>query len=172
MAKLTINEMILKTISTKLNKEPKYKEILEAMGYIVFDSEWSSYNNWSVGNKNNNRLVVLSKGYDNKKRLYGGGSPIKTNDFRKVDYVGYLNCNRIKYYTPYFNDKGVETKYSKLRYSMKHTKQMIEVTDGIIENLQSRINDLTTRLEKEQKSKNGYLKELTEIRKEITELKK
>lgn len=165
MAKLTINEMILKTISTKLNKEPKYKEILEAMGYIIFDSEWSSYNNWSVGNEDNNRLVVLSKGYDNKKRLYGGGSPIKTNDFKKVDYVGYLNCNRIKCYTPY-------SKYSKLRYSMKHTKQMIEVTDGIIENLQSRINDLTTRLEKEQKSKNGYLKELTEIRKEITELKK
>lgn len=168
MAKLTINEMILKTISTKLNKEPKYKEILEAMGYTIFDSGWSDYNNWSVKNKETNRLVVLSRGYDNKKRLYSGGSYIRTNDFKKVDYVGFLNCNREKY-NPYISYS--ETEYSKLRKRIKQTKMFIHYKNENIEETQEKIKKLQDYLEQERKEKNEYLKDLAEIKRKIQELK-
>ena len=53
---LTINEMIYKTISTKLKKEPKYKEILEQLGYTVFDSDYSDYDCWSVKNNETEKM--------------------------------------------------------------------------------------------------------------------
>ena len=32
---MTTNEMILKTLTTKVTKEPKYKSILEDMGFTI-----------------------------------------------------------------------------------------------------------------------------------------
>lgn len=169
MAKLTINEMILKTISTKLNKEPKYKEILETMGYTVYDSTWSGYNNWTVRNEKTNREIVFSRGYDGRKRLYDGSRNIKTYDFKKVDYAGYLNCKR-KPYNPYSSTE--ENKYSKLRYGLKHTKEMIQMDNRCIESIQNKINKLTDRLNREMECRNERFKHLEKIRKEIKELKK
>jgi len=94
---MTTNEMIYKTISTKLTKTPKYKDVLEDMGFRVYDSGDSVCGCWTVGLPETNRIVLFSKGYDNKKRLYGGydDSPIHTTNPKMVDYVGLLKSKRI-----------------------------------------------------------------------------
>lgn len=87
---MTTNEMIYKTITTKLTKEPKYKSILEDMGYKVYNSDMSACGCWTVENPENGRCILFSKGYDSRRRLYGGYKPVETKDFKKVNFVGYL----------------------------------------------------------------------------------
>lgn len=92
---LTVNEMIYKTLTTKETKVPKYKAILEALGYeLVKDHGWSTYDYWAIKLKEDNRILVISTGYDKKKRLYKTASAIKTKDITKVDFVNLIKINR------------------------------------------------------------------------------
>lgn len=71
---ITVNQMILNTLLTKLDKEPKYKEVLETLGYEIFDSDWSSVGNWSVrlkGTDTNGICISRDRG---GKRGYFKGS--------------------------------------------------------------------------------------------------
>ena len=92
---MTTNEMIYKTINTKLTKEPKFKSVLEDMGYEVFNSDWSDYGNWTVKNPKTGRLVALSRSSRGGKRgIYNGWYCIKEGDISKVNLVGYLGKKR------------------------------------------------------------------------------
>ena len=143
---MTTNEMILKTISTKTTKEPKYKSILEDMGYVICISDWGECGCWCVENPVTDRLVVFSKGYDKKKRLYGGYKPIKEKDYKKIDFVGYLKCTRT------YGDKKTN------KYNEQKAQKKIEEAIKNFEYLQSRYDENVSKLE--------------ECRKKVKELKK
>lgn len=126
---MTTNEMIYKTITTKLTKEPKFKSILEDMGYVVYESEWSEYGNWTVKNPKNGRMVALSRSYDRKRGLYDGWKYIKDStdgDIRKVNLVGYLGKEKI-------SRQRVNAEYKNLRAKIKECKKNIKEQEDYLE---------------------------------------
>ena len=134
---MTTNEMILKTISTKLTKEPIYKSILEDLGYEVYDSKWSAYNNWAIKNKKTGNTVLFSKGYDNKKRLYDTSRPINARNFKEVDYVGLLKKEK----RPRFSNTNT-SEYAILRDKIKESKWSIEYYKKDIEGKRKRLDEI------------------------------
>ena len=88
-----INKKIATTIRTKLYKDPKYRADLEAEGFELFNNDGSEYGNWEVRGTNGN-TVCLSKGYDNKPRIYDGYSPVATKDsIDDFDFYNYLTLD-------------------------------------------------------------------------------
>lgn len=88
-----INKKIVNTIKTKVTKELRYKADLEAEGFSIIDNKDSTYNNWTVVGTNKH-TVCLSKGRDNKPRIYDGFSPIGTKDaIDDFDFYNYLTLN-------------------------------------------------------------------------------
>lgn len=70
MTTMTINEMIYKTLTTKMTKEPKYRKELEALGLEIVANNWSDcYNYWLVRNPVTRRELVINKDYGNKKNI-------------------------------------------------------------------------------------------------------
>ena len=163
MKSITVNEMIYKTITTKTNKEPKYKNVLEAMGYTVYNSSWSEYDYWAVKNEATNRMIVFSKGYDKKKRLYDEWRTIKDKDFKKVNLTGYLNCIR-EHYNPY---NVTKSKYRKLREKFKQAKYNLKYSNRKIDEIQQEIDVLTKRLEEAKKYRSEDLKVIDEVKSAI-----
>ena len=91
---MTINEMIYKTLTTKITKEPKYKEALEALGYeLVKDHDWSEYDYWGIKTAEG-KVLVISKGKDNKRHLYTTAKFVQTNDIQKVDFENLIRTDR------------------------------------------------------------------------------
>lgn len=162
---MTTNEMIYKTLTTKVTKEPKYKSILEDMGYVICNSDWGECGCWCVENPVTDRLVVFSKGYDRKKRLYGGYRPIKTKDYKKIDFVSYLKCTRT------YSDRKTN-KYNELRNDIKITKEYIEYYKKDMEKAQEKIEKAIKDFEYIQSHYNEKVLKLEECRKKVKELKK
>lgn len=162
---MTTNEMIYKTITTKLTKEPTYKTILEDMGYEVYDSTWSEYNNWAIKNPKTGRTVLFSKGYDNKRRLYDIARPINANNFKLVDYVGLLNKK------PYVSPCDNRSEYNKLKDTIGSQKFYIKCWERDIRDIQKKIDALIKDVEKYK----GYItrdqKILDDARQRVLELK-
>ena len=124
---MTTNEMIYKTINTKLTKEPKFKSVLEDMGYEVFNSDWSDYGNWTVMNPKTGRLVALSRSSRGGKRgIYNGWYCIKEGDISKVNLVGYLGKEKV-------SRKMVNTEYKYLRAKIKECKKGIKEYEDYLE---------------------------------------
>jgi hypothetical protein len=93
--KLTVNEMIYKTLTTKVSKIPKYKDELEALGYKLNSTHaWSTYDYWGIETGIPGRILLISSGYDKKKRLYKTAKHIKTKDITKVDFENLIKTNR------------------------------------------------------------------------------
>ncbi len=89
-----MNKMIANTIATKLHRTPKFKAELEAAGLKIIDNGWSTYNNWAVEGPNG-KTVCLSKGRDNKPRIYNGPGSIASKDaVNAFDFVNYLCIDR------------------------------------------------------------------------------
>lgn len=90
--KITVNEMILNTIWTKMPKEPKYKSILEQLGYEVFDNDWSSQKYWAVREKGDKgEGVCVSKDYENTTAYFGGSVCIRwPRKSERAKQVGHL----------------------------------------------------------------------------------
>lgn len=92
---MTVNEMIYKTLTTKITKEPKYKEPLEALGYeLVKDHDWSTYDYWGIKMAEGNRVLLISKGRDNKRHLYKTFSAVRTKDITKVNFESLIKTDR------------------------------------------------------------------------------
>ena len=93
--KLTVNEMIYKTLTTKITKEPKYRNELEALGYeLVSDHNWSTYDYWGIRTLENNSVLLISKSYGGKKMLYRTTHHIQTKDIQKVDFENLIKTDR------------------------------------------------------------------------------
>lgn len=163
---MTTNEMIYKTITTKLTKEPTYKSVLEDLGYEIYDSTWSSYNYWTVKNKRTGKAVLFSKGYDNKRRLYDIARPIETNDFKKVDYVDLLNKKRDY---RLFEECG---KYSKLRSVIRESKSMIRAYERWENEERKELEEITDKIKRYNKQKADYQNRLDNARNEVAELRR
>ena len=95
MKKLTVNEMIYATLNTKNTKTPKYKEVLEALGYeLVADHIYSEYNYWGIRTAEG-LVLSFSKDYEGKRGLFKTGCRVHAKNFKKVDYVNLIKTNRI-----------------------------------------------------------------------------
>lgn len=170
---MNTNEMILKTIKTKLTKTPVYKTTLENLGYEVFDSEESHYGYWTVKNTETGRMILISQGYDGKRRLYGNWSCIKTNDFKKVDYVNLLKTNRPSVNNPYASDyvyRNFERgKYYDLREIIKKNKNYIKYKEDRIEEYKKQILNIKKYMDYEKEMLDKYIAELCMVREIIKE---
>ena len=165
---MTTNEMIYKTISTKVAKEPIYKSVLEDLGYEVYDSGWSEYDNWTVGSKSTNKSVVLSKGYDNKKGLFDKQDRIPTKNIKKVNFADYLNKNR----SAEWRDAGKKrSRYYRLRTIIKSSKSNIWWYEDLYTHKKEQIEELTKDLERYHNAITSYQKKLDAARKKVAELK-
>lgn len=92
--KLTVNEMLYQTLHTKITKEPKYKEVLEALGYkLSKDHSWSSYDYWGIVAEDGT-VVVISKTREGKKALFKTAHLIHTNNITKVDLSNLIKTKR------------------------------------------------------------------------------
>lgn len=92
--KVTVNEMLYKTLHTKITKEPKYKEVLEALGYeLSKDHDWSSYDYWGIMAADGT-VVVISKTREGKKALFKTAHLIRTNNITKVDLSNLIKTKR------------------------------------------------------------------------------
>lgn len=147
MAKvLTVNEMIYKTLTTKETKVPKYKAVLEALGFeLVKDHGWSHYDYWGIKMKEDNRILVISQGYDKIKRLYKTAQAVKSKDITKVDFVNLINIDRNA--TRWYNRRLPDTNIQQY----KRAKETYETDLSICEDHKKRIKKAEDELEAEKK---------------------
>lgn len=144
---LTVNEMIYKTLTTKETKVPKYKEVLEALGFeLVKDHGWSHYDYWAIKLKEDNRILVISQGYDKQKRLYKTASAVKSKDIKKVDFANLINIDRSA--TRWYNRRIPDTNIQKY----KSAKRDYEIALSIREDSKKKVNEVEAKLEAEKKS--------------------
>lgn len=168
---MTTNEMIYKTIMTKLEKEPKYRSVLEDMGYEVYDSGKSAYGNWAVKNLGTERSVLVSRDYFGKRGLFNGYIPIKKGDPRKVDFVGYLRKEKTK--------NKVASRHREYRHLsdvIEDSKKLISTYEDCLnrchENLDSWIKHYEERCAEYQKKIDEENARLAEARAKVDELRK
>lgn len=188
-----LNMKIAKTLATKLTKEPKYRADLEAAGFELYDSDWSTYKNWAVKGPNG-KSVVLSKGYDNKPRIYNSANSLATKDAINVfDFVNYLTMDftdrhdyrahggigRTNSDNVYIKNKdgsaidadfSPETKtqqYQRLQKSVKDAKWDIDYYSREIDRIHTQIaqlqKDADRYLDNKSKSKDSLMTKLSEI---------
>ena len=169
MKMLTINEMILNTLTTKMNKTPKYKLILEQLGYTLNNThDWSTYNYWGINVPNGKGILVISKDYSNKKRIYITCTSIAP--FDKVSKINFENLLKVKgdreknkefEYNEKFNKTNIqkilelkrEIEYynrgkEKVKKKMKDLVLTIENYDKIIVETQNKINAIKNNAKK------------------------
>ena len=168
---MNTNEMIYKTIKTKLTNTPIYKTTLENLGYEVFDSEESYYGYWAVKNTETGRMILISQGYDKKRRLYDNWSDVSTKDFEKVDFVNLLKTNRPSVHNPYANDyvyRNFERgKYYDLRQIIKYNKGYVKYAEQKIEMYKKQLCDIKKYITDETEYLNKYNTELNMVREKI-----
>ena len=168
---MTTNEMILKTLTTKVTKEPKYKSILEDMGFTIYDSDCSHYNYWTIKCEATGQILVISRDRGNKRGLFDPYSLIKhdnkENDISKIDFVGYLRTTRR------MADRiPKESEYKKLRKEIEYCKGWnYEWHKKRIEEIGKEIEALNRNLEYNKEEIRKLDNKLAKVRERIKELK-
>ena len=168
---MTTNEMIWKTLTTKTEKEPKYKSVLADMGIEIYDSESSEQGFWAVRDVNTGRNLVISKDYDGKRRLYGndGCWDVKTKSVKLVDYIGYLRCPR-KYKT-YYDIHPVRSEYNVLRDSISTQKRYVSMWECELRKIHKKIGDLMEERNRYEEYRNEAYDSLDKARERAEELR-
>lgn len=168
---MTTNEMILKTLTTKVTKEPKYKSILEDMGFTIYDSGCSHYNYWAIKCEATGQTLVISRDRGNRRGLFDPYNLIKydnkENDISKIDFVGYLRTTR------YMSDRTPkESEYKKLRKEIKYCKGWnYEYHKKELDETYKEIDKLYQKLKYHNERIKEYEDKLTKARKRVKELK-
>lgn len=168
---MTTNEMILKTLTTKVTKEPKYKSILEDMGFTIYDSDCSHYNYWTIKCEATGRILVISRDIENKRGLFDPYNLIKhgnkENDISKIDFVRYLRTTRrMSDRTP------KESEYAKLRKEIKYYKGWnYKWYKERIEKIKKEIEKLNNSLEYNKEEIRKLDNKLAKARERVKELK-
>lgn len=100
---MTINEMILNTLTTKMTKEPKYRKELESLGVeIVPSAGWSSYEYWGIKidtPENRNYFLTVSKNFLKRKAIFTVGTGIcEWDDERrtKIDWFNFIKTHGMR----------------------------------------------------------------------------
>lgn len=170
MATMTINEMIYKTLTTKMTKEPKYRKELEALGLEIVKNDWSGhYNYWLVRNPVTKRELVINKDYGNRKNIFNPYDSIAkdSHHIQKVDFLGYLNCNRPSYY----ERLPEESKYKKWREELIQSKRWIPYHEKEIQKLQRKREGIDNEIQYNERNILQYQSRIDKVRNEINELK-
>lgn len=168
---MTTNEMIWKTLTTKMEKEPKYRSVLADMGIEIYDSECSEQGFWAVRDIATGRNLVVSRGDDGKRRLYGndGCWDVDTKNVRLVDYIGYLRCPR-KYKT--WHDIYPErSEYSVLRDLISTKKDSISRWEWELRKIHKKIGDLMEVRDRYEEYWNEACDSLDKARERVDELR-
>ena len=166
---MTTNEMIYKTITTKMSKEPKFKAVLEDMGFEILDTNWSDYDYWGIKCRDTGVMIVLSRGYDNKRRLYKNGThAVKTKEIKKIDFANMLREGRERWYV---RSSIPASEYSRLRDSIRDSKRRIALRENDIVDLERQIKQLNDRLEEKRTALDANQKALCDARSRVSELR-
>lgn len=155
----TINEMIYNTITTKIEKTPKYKKELEDLGYTLNNThDWSAYRYWGIDSPNG--ILLISKDYGGKKRLYLTATPINNAVKEKIRFVDFENLLKTspKDYEP--PKRGVIHEY-------KNLKQSIKGDEWLIEYYEKQIAELEEKIEMNKKSVERIKKDIEKNKREI-----
>lgn len=171
---MNTNEMIYKTLRTKTNKEPKYRAVLADLGIEVYDSTFSTQGFWSVRYIPTGKMLVISKGYDNRVHLYGGENGYQNphaKDLKLFDYIGFLRCDRKKEGRPYFSD-SVFTEYKALMKDIRQGKSDIRWAERDIEEVSKRIADLMEQKKHYEERLADATNRLNAARERVAELRK
>ena len=171
---MTTNEMIYRTLRTKMDKVPRFKEVLTDLGIEIYDSDSSTQGFWSVRYIPTGRMLVISKGYDNRVHLYGGDSGYRhthAKDLKKFDYMGFLKCNRSKEASPYFTDSSMPTEYRDLRCTIRECKSGIRWAERDLAEVDKKIADLMEQREHYKKRLADATNRLSEARWRVEELR-
>ena len=132
---MTINEMIYKTLTTKITKEPKYKDALEALGYeLVKDHDWSEYDYWGIRIEEDNKILLISKGKDNKRHLYKTASYVKTKDITKVDFANLIRTNRSE--TRWYNNRDKPSRTYRYKMAKSDYRTLLSICDDYRKGIQ------------------------------------
>jgi len=162
---LSINEMIYKTLTTKETKTPKYKEVLEALGFeLVKGHGWSEYDYWAIKLKEDDRILVISKGRDKQKRLYKTAQPVKTKDIARVNFANLIKTDRSA--TRVWNRREPETKIQKY----KHARLDYETDMSICEDYKRRVRKAEEELEKEKEYLVSWEKRAAQAKERLDEI--
>lgn len=141
MKQLTVNEMILATLRTKTDKTPKYKKVLEALGYKLNNShDWSTYDYWGI-DAADGTVLVISQSYGKQRRLYKTcrSVNVKFENLNKVDFENLLKTNRPRPASPFstYNCIHVYTEFgSKRIYDYYRLKESMRTTHGILTSIE------------------------------------
>lgn len=155
---LTVNEMIYRTLTTKETKTPKYKEVLESLGFeLVKDHGWSHYDYWAIRMYENDRLLVISQGKDHKRHLYKTANFVNTNDIAKVDFVNLIKTDRSA--TRWYNRLPKETSVQKY----KQAKMSYQTNLSIYEDYKKQLEKVKENVQYWEQLTAVYKKEMDEI---------
>lgn len=170
VATMTINEMIYKTLTTKMTKEPKYRKELEALGLEIVINDWSDcYNYWLVRNPATGRELVINKDYSNRKNIFNPYNSIieEGHDIKKINFFGYLNCDR-----PSLSERlPKESKYKKWRVKLRSNKRYILNCKKDIQGLQEKKRKLDETIQYYEERLSQYQTENDNIRCDINKIK-
>lgn len=114
--KLTVNDMILRTISTRRENEPRYAEVLRDMGYEVTRDYRSLRNNYWIVNgvtfSGKGSYAFLEK---NRRAVMSNGDSVRKGDdelVKRVDFASLCKCGR---------ERTVGNPFRELRKSRQET---------------------------------------------------
>lgn len=166
---MTTNQMIYKTLTTKVTKEPKYKSVLDDMGFTVFESGLSHYNYWAIKCNETGRTLVISRDRGNKRGLFDPYSLIKhdgkNNDILKVDFVRYLRKRK-------YDRTKKQSIYSELRWKIERYKSWAEYEAKRVTEAQKQVDKALEYLDYCKKEYRKNTDGLRECRSRVDELRK
>lgn len=159
---VTINEMIYNTLTTKKTKEPKYKKVLETLGYSLNNThDWSEYDYWGIDSPGG--ILLISKDYGGKKRLYLTATPINNAVKERIRLVDFENLLK----TP---PKDYTFKRKETIRTFKSLKQSIKGDEWLIESYEKQIAEMEEKLRMKKESIERIKADMEESRKKIQEI--
>lgn len=172
MKMLTVNEMILKTLTTKITKTPKYKEVLETMEYTLNNThDWSCYDYWGIEIPGTDLILNISKDYRGKKRLFATAHPVSyCEDFKKFDFVNFLKVRGQR--EEYFMFEAKQRLKNSIPETFRNYKREMEYYKFALDRTKNKIDSAQSALKMALKEQAELVKYKEKTQKEFEEYKK
>ena len=143
---ITVNDMIYDTLTTKGCKEPKYRNVLEAFGYTLMNQhDWSDYDYWGIQCADE-RVLVISKTYGNKRGLFKSAHLIHTKNIKKVNFVGLIKSKRERFSFAPFAQANLVTRYQDMKQAIQSRKWLVDYKEKEVEKFKLELNKATETL--------------------------
>ena len=148
---MTVNEMIYKTLTTKITKEPKYREVLEALGYeLDKNHDWSYYDYWGIKMAEDNRVLVISQNRNKERALFKTFKSVPTKDIKKVDFVNLIKTDRSETRPKHYEPVTLIQAY-------KYAKRDYKSNINICNTCKQEIQELEERLERRKENLQDWI---------------